>query len=119
MPTLSVRCPRCQTVLKLNAALAGQATKCTQCGQGMIVPGAAAPPVVQAPPQVTPSAAQSVAAVKPAPAAAPAPRRELTKQEIAARQLRANLLMLFVGLVVLAGTLLLLLQWTDPPPAAP
>jgi hypothetical protein len=141
MPSLSVRCPRCQKVFKVDAALAGQATSCPHCQQGMVVPTpgpppvASAPPVVNAPPVASAPAAPSAPAssasvamkpsfapeiqVKPAaasapkPVEAPPPKRVLTAQEKAKIAFRANLIMLALGMIVLTVTMVVLLYLTD------
>lgn len=93
----------------------------------MVVPTPGPPPIVNAPP---------VSKTPPVPIAAPAapqihvtpseskprsfavaPRHELTDKQKAAASLRANLLMLVVGVIVLTITMLVLLNLTDRGPA--
>lgn len=125
MPSLSVRCPRCQAVFKVDAALAGQSTHCAKCGQAMLVPSPAAPPVVSAPPVASAPPAipttPRVAVVAEAPKskaapAAPVVRRELSPKEKAKLAFRANLIMLALGVIVLTMTMLVLLYLTGERP---
>jgi predicted Zn finger-like uncharacterized protein len=120
MPSLSVRCPHCQAVIRIDDALAGQATECQQCGQRLFVPTAAPPPIASAPPVVTRG-----------PVSAPAPNIRITTLGTAkpvakapideqpsrtkGRQRKSliHLVMLVGGVAVLAITVLVLLWLTD------
>ncbi len=128
MPSLSVRCPRCQTVLKVDAAEAGQATTCNHCGQGMLVPSSGAPPVVNAPPVTSPAPASAVetpliqitsAPPKGRVVAPVIPPRELAPQEKSTRRIRGNIVMLVFGVLMLTITVLVLLRLTEGANAPP
>jgi hypothetical protein len=120
MPTLSVRCPACQQVLKLDAALAGQATACTHCGQRMMVPSPGAPPIAAPPPNVAPAAPPTLVTPtiqvapksKPAPLPA-APQRELSPRVKEKRGAWVQLVLLVLGVLILAAATALLLYLTD------
>ena len=126
MATLSVRCPHCQAVQKVNNALAGQATTCQQCGLRLLVPSVAAPPIVNAPPVVPPTAVstptpkiqftprETVQPLAKAPGNEPSPNRQAP-----ARKTLVHIAMLVCGVAVLAITMLVLLRLTEHPVGQP
>jgi hypothetical protein len=127
MPTLSVRCPHCQTVLKVDAAHAGQSTKCSHCGKQLLVPAPNAPPVVSAPPVVRTTPSSSLRPdIQITPAARkatiPPPEQEpvepAAKKSIAPR-ISTSLVMLVFGVVVLTVTVHVLLRMTEGETGAP